>query len=88
MLAVITDKAQDEKVRGDRLRDLGKMGATAVIPVATAIIADKDERNGVQEHAAWALGEVGHPDALPALTSAKGVNGYAVKTAIIKIKTY
>ncbi len=87
-VAVVTDPKADEHDRADRLRDLGKIGALAAVPVAIAIIQDDEADNGLQENAAWALGEIGHPDALPVLETAKGVDKFNVKAAMDKINEY
>lgn len=84
-LAVVTDPKAKDDDRADRLRDLGKIGALAAVPVAIALIQDDSVDNGVQENAAWALGEIGHPDALPVLEAAKGVDKFNLKAAITKI---
>ncbi len=88
LLAYVSEPANDVKDRADRLRDLGKIGAVATIPVAEAIIQDDKAKNSFQENAAWALGEIGHPDGLDTLSTAKGVDGFNVKCAITKISVY
>jgi len=87
-IALVQDENADISDRCDRLRDLGKIGALATIPVAEAIIQDKKAKNSLQENAAWALGEIGHEDGLDTLESAKGVDGFNVKAAIVKITEY
>lgn len=87
-IAFVKDEANDVGDRSDRLRDLGKIGAVGTIPVAEAIIQDKKAKNSIQENAAWALGEIGHPDGVDTLTTAKGVDGFNVKAAITKITVY
>jgi hypothetical protein len=87
-MALVQDENADMSDRCDRLRDLGKIGALATIPVAEALIQDKKAKNSIQENAAWALGEIGHEDGLDTLESAKGVDGFNVKAAITKITEY
>lgn len=87
-LAVVNDPAANDGDRADRLRDLGKIGALAAVPVAIAILQDEHADNHLQENAAWALGEIGSPDALPALEAAHGVDRFNVKAAITKIREY
>jgi hypothetical protein len=87
-VAIVANPAAKPSDRADRLRDLGKIGALAAVPVAIAILQDDAADNRLQENAAWALGEIGHPDALPALESAKGVDRFNVKAAILKIREY
>ncbi len=87
-IAIVNDPKADMGDRRDRLRDLGKIGARAAVPVAIAIIQDDKADNKLQENAAWALGEIGHPDGLPALQAAHGVDGFNVKAAITKISEY
>lgn len=87
-VAFVKDANNDVKDRSDRLRDLGKIGALAAIPVAEEIIRDPKAKNGLQENAAWALGEIGHADAMDTLSTAKGVDGFNVKAAITKITVY
>lgn len=87
-VATVVNPASSPSDRADRLRDLGKIGALSAVPVAIAILQDDAADSRLQENAAWALGEIGHPDALPALESAKGVDRFNVKAAIIKIREY
>lgn len=87
-IAIVTDPNAKEGDRADRLRDLGKIGAIAAVPVAIAIIQDDKADNGLQENAAWALGEIGHPDGLAPLEAAEGVDRFNVKAAITKITEY
>lgn len=87
-VAIVKDPAAPAGDRADRLRDLGKIGALAAVPVAIAIIQDDRADNRLQENAAWALGEIGHPDGLAALESAQGVDRFNVKAAITKIREY
>lgn len=84
-VAIVQDPSAKADDRADRLRDLGKIGALAAVPIAIAIIQDDEANNGLQENAAWALGEIGHPDALPVLQAAKGVDRFNVNAAISKI---
>lgn len=86
--AIVTDPAARPDDRADRLRDLGKIGALAAVPVAMAILKDDKADNNLQENAAWALGEIGHPDALLTLESCKGVDKFNVRAAVSKIAEY
>lgn len=88
LLTVVQDPAAKANDRADRLRDLGKIGALAAVPIAIAIIQDDQADNGLQENAAWALGEIGHADAVPVLEGCKGVDRFNVSAAISKITEF
>ncbi len=88
LIAFANDPNGDVKDRGNALRDLGKIGATAAIPACEAYIQDPKAKNSIQENSAWALGEIGHADAMDTLSVAKGVDGFNVKAAITKITVY
>ena len=60
----LTQALQDPEVRGDATEALVQMGKDAVPALVQAL---QDQNEYVRLHAAWALGEMGTPEALKAV---------------------
>lgn len=88
MLAVVQDPSASTDDRRDRAKDLGKIGASAVVPAFIALLGADDTPRKLREDIVWALGEIGHPDALEAIAAARGVGGKTKKYATTKITAY
>jgi hypothetical protein len=86
-LAIVQDERAELNERRDRVKDLGKIGALEAVPVFTEIIVDKNYERALRNDMVWALGEIGHPDALSAVEDAPGV-GKTKKYAAAKISEY
>jgi hypothetical protein len=78
--------AVDERVK--RLELLGALGGAGAVPLLTSILLDEALDPRLRSAAAWAVGEIGHPNALPTLEKVRGVDSYRVKTAMTKIDRY
>jgi hypothetical protein len=74
-IAIVLDEEAKTGARRQAARNLGKIGSIAIVTELADFVTDKKANTKVRTDVVWALGEVGHPDALPLLKGAKGVSG-------------
>ncbi|MDP2304934.1 MAG: HEAT repeat domain-containing protein [Pseudomonadota bacterium] len=87
-VAAAQDASAPLEARIERVTLLGHLGAAAGVPVLCRIILETSLDPSLRAAAVWAAGEIGHPNALPTLEKARGVDPYLVRTAITKIDLY